>query len=131
MITLTYQDTTIELSDRLLWVNEMEWSEIDQATEYATNGALMVDQAEKLAGRSIELDGSDSQAWITRALCLQIRQWRRIRNAQFTLLLRGEPRLVIFDHEKGGFSAQPIWKLVEGELTGEVNYRPVFRFLEV
>lgn len=131
MISLTYQSTTIALSDRLQWVNEMSWSDIEQATEYATNGALMVDQAEKLAGQSIELDGNDSQAWLSRATCLQIYQWRRLKAVSFTLVLRGVERQVIFDHEKIGFEAQPVWKLVEGELTGDVMYRPIFRFLEV
>ena len=131
MITLRYQSTFILLSDRLQWVNEMSWSEIEQSTEYATNGALMVDQAEKLAGRPIELDGVESQAWLNRSTCLQIKQLIRIRGAVLALELRGETRNVIFDRQKGGFDAQPIWKLVDGEFTGDVLYRPTLRFLEV
>lgn len=131
MITLTYQDTQLALSDRLDWVDELSWSSIDQQTEYATNGALLIDQAEKLSGRTIELNGDDTRAWLDRTTCLRLNQWRRLRNARFTLVLRGEAYTVIFDHQKGGFTAQPIWKLEDGEFTGEVKYRPIFWFIEV
>ena len=32
---------------------------------------------------------------------------------------------------KGGFTAQPIWKLLDGEITPELMYRPTFKFLKV
>ena len=50
---------------------------------------------------------------------------------QLDLVLRSETHQVIFDHGKGGFSAQPIWKLLDGEITPELFYRPTFRFLKV
>ena len=132
MITLTYQDTTLELSDRLDWVDELSWSDLEQETEYATDGTLLVHQAFKLSGRTIELNGEDTQAWLDRATCLQIYQWRRMRGARFTLLLRGQARTVIFDiAQSGGFQARPIWKLVEGEITPQLMYRPNFWFIEV
>ena len=46
-------------------------------------------------------------------------------------MLRGATHQVIFDHAKGGFSAQPVWKLLDGEITSELFYRPTFRFLKV
>ena len=49
----------------------------------------------------------------------------------FDLVLRGETHQVIFDHGKGGFTAQPIWKLLDGEITPELMYRPTFKFLKV
>ena len=47
------------------------------------------------------------------------------------LVLRGITHPVIFDHAQGGFAAQPIWRLADGEITPELFYRPTFRFLKV
>ena len=55
----------------------------------------------------------------------------RVEIYQIHGVLRGETHRVIFDQAKGGFSAQPIWKLLDGEITPELFYRPTFRFLKV
>ena len=130
-ITLTYNGTTAHLSDRLQWTNEYDWSPVDQATGYSTRGALLVDVGLKLAGQPITLDGTDTNAWISRALCSTLQAWAALPGIQLDLVLRGETHQVIFDHAKGGFSAQPIWKLLDGEITPELFYRPTFRFLKV
>ena len=130
-ITLTYDATTVDISDRLQWTDEFTWSPVEQATSYSTRGALLVDVAEKLSGQPITLEGVESEAWITRATCNTLKAWAAIKGAQFELVLRGETHQVIFDHEKTGFSAQPIWKLLDGEISPELFYRPTFRFLKV
>lgn len=130
-ITLTYNGTTATLSDRLHWADEFDWSPVDQATSYSTRGALLVDVGLKLAGQPITLEGSDTNAWISRALCSTLQAWAALPGAQFDLVLRGETHQVIFDHAKGGFTAQPIWKLLDGEITPELMYRPTFKFLKV
>lgn len=130
-ITLTYNGTTAHLSDRLQWTNEYDWSPVDQATGYSTRGALLVDVALKLAGQPITLEGTDTNAWISRALCSTLQAWAALPGIQLDLVLRGETHQVIFDHAKGGFTAQPIWKLLDGEITPELFYRPTFRFLKV
>ena len=130
-ITLTYNGTTATLSDRLHWADEFDWSPVDQATSYSTRGALLVDVGMKLAGQPITLEGSDTNAWISRALCSTLQAWAALPGAQFDLVLRGETHQVIFDHAKGGFTAQPIWKLLDGEITPELMYRPTFKFLKV
>ena len=130
-ITLTYNGTTAHLSDRLQWTNEYDWSPVDQATGYSTRGALLVDVGLKLAGQPITLDGTDTNAWISRAMCSTMQAWAALPGIQLDLVLRGETHQVIFDHGKGGFSAQPIWKLLDGEITPELMYRPTFKFLKV
>ena len=130
-ITLTYNGTTATLSDRLHWADEFDWSPVDQATGYSTRGALLVDVGLKLAGQPITLDGTDTNAWISRALCSTLQAWAALPGIQLDLVLRGETHQVIFDHAKGGFTAQPIWKLLDGEITPELAYMPVFRFLEI
>ncbi len=130
-ITLTYNGTTAHLSDRLQWANEYDWSPVAQATGYSTRGVLLVDVGLKLAGQPITLEGTDTNAWITRALCDTLKAWAALPGAQFDLVLRGITHPVIFDHAQGGFSAQPIWKLLDGEITPELFYRPTFKFLKV
>lgn len=130
-ITLTYNGTTANLSDRLQWTNEYDWSPVDQATGYSTRGALLVDVALKLAGQPITLDGSSTNTWISRALCDTLKAWAALPGIQFDLVLRGITHQVIFDHAQGGFSAQAIWKLADGAIDAELMYRPTFKFLKV
>ena len=130
-ITLTYNGTTATLSDRLQWVGEFAWSPVEQATAYSTTGALLVDVAVKQSGQPITLEGTDTNAWISRALCSTLQAWAALPGIQLGLVLRGQAHQVIFDHAKGGFSAQPVWKLLDGEITPELFYRPTFRFLKV
>ena len=130
-ITLTYNGTTAHLSDRLQWTNEYDWSPVDQATGYSTRGALLVDVALKLAGQPITLDGTSTNTWISRALCDTLQAWAALPGIELALVLRGTTHAVIFDHAQGGFAAQPIWRLADGEITPELFYRPTFRFLKV
>ena len=130
-ITLTYNGTTATLSDRLQWVDEFAWSPVEQATAYSTTGALLVDVAVKQSGQLITLEGTDTNAWITRALCSTLQAWAALPGIELALVLRGTTHAVIFDHAQGGFAAQPIWRLADGEITPELFYRPTFRFLKV
>ena len=130
-ITLTYNGTTATLSDRLQWVDEFAWSPVEQATAYSTTGALLVDVAVKQSGQPITLEGADTNAWITRALCSTLQAWAALPGIELDLVLRGTTHAVIFDHAQGGFSAQPIWRLLDGEITPELMYRPTFKFLKV
>ena len=130
-ITLTYNGTTAHLSDRLQWTNEYDWSPVDQATGYSTRGALLVDVGLKLAGQPITLDGTSTNTWISRALCDTLQAWAALPGIELALVLRGTTHAVIFDHAQGGFAAQPIWRLADGEITPELFYRPTFRFLKV
>jgi hypothetical protein len=129
-ITLTYNATTAHLSDRLHWSDEYDWSPVEQSSEYSTEGALLVDVALKLAGRPITLEGTDTAAWISRALCDTLQAWAALPGTELTLVVRGVAHTVIFDHARKGFTAQPIFKLLDGEITPELLYLPTFRFLE-
>ncbi|MDA8446385.1 hypothetical protein [Paracidovorax valerianellae] len=131
MITLTYNGTTAHISDRLQWTDEFGWSPVDQATAYSTTGALLVDVALKQAGRPITLVGTDTAAWITRALCTTLQAWARLPGIELDLVLRGDTYRVMFDHAGGGFQAQPIHKLEDGEITPELLYLPTFKLFEV
>lgn len=130
-ITLAYAGTTLALSDRLDWTDEFDWHPVEQASSYSTTGALLIDVATRQAGRPITLQGTDTQAWMRRADMLQLAALAAIPGAQLTLVLRGVARQVVFDHAQGGFSAQPVWRLLDGEIDASLLYRPTLRFLEV
>ena len=130
-ITLTYNGTTANINDRLDWQDEFGWSPVDQATSYSTTGALLVDVALRQAGRPITLIGTETAAWISRALCSTLQAWAELPGIQLTLVVRGQSRQVMFDHAKGGFTGQPVFKLQDGEESNEQLYLPTFRFIEV
>ena len=57
----------------------------------------------------------------------------RVLVVEVDLAVAGSPaRTVVFDHSQGAaFDATPLWKLLDGEHTGDVLYRPFFKFMEV
>ena len=57
MITLALGATTLELSDRLVWVDEFEWSPVVSAVRWGTTGAQQIHVGVRQAGRPITLDG--------------------------------------------------------------------------
>ena len=49
------------------WADDCDGSPLTQATRYRLTGALIVEQAEKQAGRPITLVGGKDWAWLSRA----------------------------------------------------------------
>lgn len=130
-ITLTHGGLTLELSDRLDWTDEFSWSPVVQATDYGITGALIVGVALKQAGRPITLEGEQTKAWIERSTCDALRAWAALPGIELDLVLRGVTRTVMFDHQRGAFSARPIWPLLDGAVYAEQLYVPTLRFIEV
>lgn len=66
----------ITLPAGLAWQDEFAWSPVSASSSYSLTGALIVEQATKLAGRPITLigqsSGNDHTAWITRANLLTL-----------------------------------------------------------
>ena len=118
---------TVDLGERLLWTDEYDWSAVETETAYSTTGALLVDCATRQTGRPISLDGQTGAAWITRATCDQLRAWKALPGAVFALTVRGSARNVLWLE----FSARPVWLLADGEHTPELQYLPMFKFIEV
>lgn len=133
-ITLTYQTTTIDLGDRLVWSDEHAWQAPQMELDRGTLGDLHVHVRARTSGRPITLEGVDSNAWITRATVLALQAWAALPGAQFLLHLRGVDRTVMFDHTRApAFDAQPIWlRLADGEFTDPtLVHLPTFHFIEV
>ena len=126
-ITLAYDGTTLDLTERLLWTDEYDWSPVVTESRWGTTGALHLHVGKRKAGRPITLDGVTSNACINRALCDQLRAWKVLPGAVFTLTVRGVARQVVWLE----FSAQPLWRLADGEHQPDTVYRPSYKFLEV
>ena len=126
-ITLAYDGTTLDLTERLLWTDEYDWSPVAIAERWGTTGALMLHVGQRQAGRPITLDGRDSRAWLPRAQCERLKVWEALPGAEFELVVRGQARTVLLLE----MTADPIWRLEDGEHTPDLFYVPFFRFLEV
>lgn len=58
---------TVTLPADMIWVDEFNWSPVQRATEYSLAGALIVDIAERQAGRPITLQGAAGAGWMHRS----------------------------------------------------------------
>ncbi|MCP5197545.1 MAG: hypothetical protein H6974_12310 [Gammaproteobacteria bacterium] len=82
----------LTLPDGLIWVDEFAWSPVVQKTDYSLSGALILQEATRLAGRPITLIGQSSghqsaACWITRADLLTLQAALQTVGAEFTLTL--------------------------------------------
>lgn len=57
----------IALPNGLRWSDEYAWTPVAQATTYSLAGALVIEEATRLAGRPLTLEGGRTWAWLARA----------------------------------------------------------------
>lgn len=107
MNTLTYGVTVVTLPDDMLWPDEFTWRAIEQKTSYGVTGALFVESALKLAGRTIEMQAGEG-VWMTRATLIALYALAQIPGATMVLLLRGQTFNVKFDHATNAIAATPL-----------------------
>jgi hypothetical protein len=132
-ITLTHTPsaTAVTLPDALSWADEYTWSPVEQTKAYTTTGALLIEEGLKQAGRPITLEGVEDRTWCTRALVDQLHAWAHTPGIVLTLILRGIPRTVTFDHEKGALQGLPVLFFADGSIQSTDFYVPTLRFLEI
>lgn len=86
----------LALPDGLVWEDEFAWTPIVQALSWSLTGALLVETAEKRAGRPITLVGGKQWAWVSRETLASFRASLATTGAQFTLTLHdGRSGLVV------------------------------------
>lgn len=99
----------LTLPDDLWWEDEIDWTPVEQAVEYSTTGALLIDVATKQAGRPITLVGGESTAWITRASALALQAFAAVPGKQMALVIHGQTFTVMFRHEeKKALDTEPL-----------------------
>ncbi len=57
---------TLQIPRGMLWIDEFDWVPVEMSTEYSITGALLIDEAEMLAGRPITLQAVETQGWFRR-----------------------------------------------------------------
>lgn len=106
--TLVNGATTLTLSDDLLWTDEFDWAAVEQSQQYGLTGALILDSAAKVSGRTIRLEAGDDYGWMARSTLSTLRTWAGLAGQQFTLNYRSVAHTVVFDHAAGAIDASPV-----------------------
>lgn len=124
---------TVSLEDGFLWPDEFAWSPIQQSTEYALDGALIIQEGFKQAGRPITLQPADTgMGWIKLRELRTLRAWSLL-SEQFTLKFEWPHDQrefnVVFNHEKGALTAVPIKNIPAVSL--DDYYNVTIQLLEV
>lgn len=75
-LTSTSPAFDVQLPQDLEWIDEFGWNPVQQSVEFTLSGAMVVQEASKLRGRPITLQGQDDMAWISRATALQLKSMK-------------------------------------------------------
>lgn len=76
-----------------VWVNEFDWTEVEQRIDYSLARSLIVQVSVKRAGRPIRLNCH----WLTRAQVLELVALADVAGAEYTLTLHQGTYTVLFD----------------------------------
>lgn len=87
MATTFHTLGTVQIPRGLIWIDEFDWAAVAQSEEYSITGALIVDQAVRLAGRPITLQGSETHGWIRRDVLAQVWALSQQAGVTFPLVL--------------------------------------------
>lgn len=98
----------LTLPEGLIWVNEFDWTPIEQNQTRSVTGANIIQSGVKTEGRSIILEGGESAAWINRQGLISL-QNKLSNDAVMVLTLEDSTNVnVKFDHERTPLLADPI-----------------------
>lgn len=123
---------TIQLEDGFFWSDE-NWSEIQQNQEYAINGALIIQEGRKQAGRPITLQPANkTKGWIKLRDLNKLREWQNLQE-QFTLQFQwphDQRRFnVVFNHKDSALESSTIKGTPATSL--DTYFNVIMRFIEV
>lgn len=93
------------------WIDEFDWSPVVSEQAYSITGALLIDSAERQAGRPITLQASEDRGWngMTRAVLQQLYALTVTPGAQYPLQLDdGRSFTVIFRPAEEPITARPL-----------------------
>jgi len=134
MIILTANGTAIELDDDLYWSDEYTWSPIQQSIDWAADGALMIDEFEKQAGRPITLQPpAPDAAWLPGVVLRQLQALAALPELEMSLTVRSTTFAVMFRRNDGpAIEAEPVEFQSDPE-PGDIGdqYLVTLRFIEI
>lgn len=111
----------VEIPEDVWWIDEFDWSAVEQITDRGLTGALIVHQGVKQHGRPITLQSNVNGGWVARAVVLALQAQRAQPDARFALQLAdGREFLVIHDLAQS-FTAEPVRPAAD--MTSSTPYR--------
>lgn len=98
---------TLTLPTDLIWVDEFDWTPVQQTQTYSITGALIIERGTKLAGQSITLAGDNTSGLISRADLILLKA--KLNSSSNMVLTLNDARTfnVIFNHSKTPIEAKP------------------------
>ena len=98
---------TLTLPTDLIWLDEFDWTPVQQTQSYSITGALIIESGIKQAGREITLSGDNSSGFISRA-DLKTLETKLTKTGLLVLTLNDARTFnVIFNHTKKPIEAKP------------------------
>lgn len=98
----------LTLPTDLIWLDEFDWTSIQQTQTYSITGALIIQTGTKQAGRPITLAGDNSSGLISRA-DLKTLQAKLTSTSPLILTLNDARTFnVIFNHAQKPIEAKPL-----------------------
>ena len=96
----------LTLPTDLIWLDEFDWTPVEQTQSYSITGALIIQSGVKQAGRTVTLAGDNSSGLIGRA-DLKTLQSKANSNSQMTLTLNDARTFnVVFNYAKNPIEAK-------------------------
>lgn len=121
---------TVTLPGDLLWVDEFDWTPVEFSTRYTLDGALVIEQGTRQAGRPITLAGADDRGWITRQTLEALYALAQSPSAGMPLTLAdGRTFTVVFRHDATPIEAAPV--IPVSPAPTDLYYSVTIRLLEV
>lgn len=71
----------------LVWADEFDWSPVESSFEYALNGALVLDAAQRQSGRPVTLLAEEDSGWMRRDVLLALQELASVPGAVYLLRL--------------------------------------------
>lgn len=90
----------VSLPTSLVWVDEHNWSPVQQNARRALSGNLVVFYASNIKGRPITLQSPEDAGWVTRAIVDDIQALSEVAGAIYTLVIGDQSWQVMFRHDE-------------------------------
>lgn len=124
---------TVLLENGFLWSDEFDWKPIEQKQDRAIDGALIVQEGKKKAGRLITLIPLESSmGWVKRRELSKIMDWSALQEhffLEFDYPHDKRKFKVMFNHEAGAIEAKPVKGIPT--VSEDDYYNVTMRFLEL
>jgi hypothetical protein len=93
----------------LIWVDEFDWTPVEQSVATTLTGAIIVESAARQAGRLITLEGAAEYGWASRSLVKSLYAKAQTPALQMTLTIDDARSFtVIFNHAGNPIEAKQI-----------------------